>query len=145
MSEAAASDTEAVTGPVVLFDGVCSLCQGSVQFLIARDAAARLRFASLQSEPGRALLRAHGVTPPEGDPDSILLVSEGRVYDRSDAILRIAGFLPHIWSLGRALLFVPRGLRDRVYKWVARNRYRWFGKTEVCWMPTPELKKRFLK
>ncbi len=131
--------------PVVLFDGVCNLCQGSVQFLLKRDTRGRLRFASLQSDPGRALLAARGVSLPEGDPDSIQLVEGSRVYTHSDAILRIARHLPGVWKIGALGLVLPRFVRDAVYRWVARNRYRWFGRTEECWLPTPALRARFLK
>lgn len=130
--------------PVVLFDGVCNLCQGSVQFLLTRDGPGRLRFASLQSEAARALLASRGVTLPEGDPDSILLVEGERVYSHSDAALRIARHLPGVWRVGAVGLVLPRFLRDAVYRWVARNRYRWFGRTESCWLPTPALRARFL-
>jgi predicted DCC family thiol-disulfide oxidoreductase YuxK len=134
----------AETHPVVLFDGVCNLCQGSVQFLLKRDKPGRLRFASLQSEAARALLAARGVTLPEGDPDSILLVEGAQVYSHSDAILRIARHLPGLWKLGVFGLVLPKFVRDAVYRWVARNRYRWFGRTESCWLPTPSLRARFL-
>lgn len=134
----------AARGPVVLFDGVCNLCQGSVQWMIARDKAERLRFASLQSEAGKKLLAQHGIDAPEGDPDSILFVEAGKVYDRSEAVLRMSRHLSLPWRLGGVFLVLPRFLRDPLYKYIARNRYRWFGKTEVCWMPTPALRQRFL-
>ena len=128
--------------PVVLFDGVCNLCNGSVQFILKRDPRGRFRFASLQSETGRSLMAEHGL-----DPDvlsSVLLVEDGRVWRESSAALRIARHLPGGWKLLRVFAVVPRPLRDAVYRWIARNRYRWFGKTETCWLPTPELRERFL-
>lgn len=132
-------------GPVVLFDGVCNLCNASVNFMIDRDRDARLKFASLQSEAARALLRARGAAVPEGDPESILLVEGARVWERSDAVLRLSRHLPAPWRWSVVFLAVPRALRDVVYRWIARNRYRWFGRSEVCRVPTPELRGRFLK
>lgn len=129
-------------GAVVLFDGVCNLCNGSVQFIVRHDPAGRFRFASLQSEAGQALLLRHGMDP--ADLFSVVLVEGGRAYSRSDAALRIAGGLPGAWKAAGALRAVPRPLRDLVYGWVARNRYRWFGKQDACMIPTPELRARFL-
>jgi predicted DCC family thiol-disulfide oxidoreductase YuxK len=130
--------------PVVLFDGVCNLCNGAVQFIVDRDPRGTLRFASLQSEPAAELLRAHGKAPPTGDPDSVVLIEDGRVYESSGAALRIARHLRAPWGLLYALVIVPRFLRDAVYRFIARNRYRWFGKSEQCRIPTPELRARFL-
>lgn len=128
--------------PIVLFDGVCNLCSGSVQFLLKRDLEGRLRFASLQSDAGRSLMAKHGL-----DVDalsSVLLIEDGQVWQESSAALRIARHLPGAWKLLRVFTAVPRPLRDTVYRWIARNRYRWFGKAGTCWLPTPELKARFL-
>ncbi len=129
---------------IVLFDGVCNLCHGAVQFILDRDPEGRFHFASLQSERGQALLREHGVTPTTGDPDTIYLLDEGRLFDRSTAALRIARRLTFPWWLGAAGLVVPRFVRDVAYRFVARNRYRWFGRTESCRIPTPELRARML-
>src|SRR4051812_37453686 len=107
--------------PVILFDGVCNLCNGLVQFVIARDRAARFQFAALQSGSAKRLLS--GLDRSAVLPDSIVLVDGGRVYTRSAAALRIAGGLPFPWSLARALIVLPRPLRDRVYDLVARNRH----------------------
>jgi predicted DCC family thiol-disulfide oxidoreductase YuxK len=130
--------------PIVLFDGVCNLCNGAVNFLIDRDPSSTLRFASLQSEAAHDVLKAFGRTIRFGDPESILLVEGGRVYERSSAVLRIVRHLSGAWWLLGALLVVPRPLRDVVYQWVAANRYRWFGKSDVCRVPTPLLRERFL-
>lgn len=132
----------AQTHPIVLFDGVCNLCNGSVQFILKRDPQARFRFASLQSEAGRSLMSEHGL-----DPDalsSVVVIEDGRVWQESSAALRIARHLPGLWKLLRIFTIIPRPLRDAIYRLIARNRYRWFGKTETCWLPTPELKGRFL-
>jgi predicted DCC family thiol-disulfide oxidoreductase YuxK len=130
------------THPTLLFDGVCNLCSGSVQFILKRDRQGHFRFASLQSEVGKRLMTEHGL-----DPDalsSVVLIEEGRAYQESTAALRIARHLPGAWKLLRVLSVIPRPLRDAAYRLIARNRYRWFGKTEACWLPTPELRARFL-
>ena len=129
---------------MVLFDGVCNLCSGFVRFIVERDPTAHFRFASLQSEAGRALMREHGLEIGEGDPASVVLVEDGRAYQRSTAALRIAWRLRFPWPLFAALVVVPRFVRDVVYDFVARHRYRWFGKKDVCMVPTPELRARFL-
>jgi predicted DCC family thiol-disulfide oxidoreductase YuxK len=133
---------EGTPHPIVLFDGVCNLCNGSVQFILKRDSQARFRFASLQSEAGRSLLVQHGLDPEA--LSSVVVIEGGRVWQESSAALRIARHLPGLWKLLRVFLVIPRPLRDAVYRLIARNRYRWFGKTETCWLPTPELKGRFL-
>lgn len=140
--EAAAVPAGEPGGAVVLFDGVCNLCNASVQFILRRDPEGRFRFASLQSEAGRELMRARGM-----DPDllsSVVLVEGGRAFTRSDAALRIARGLGGGWPLLGALRVVPRPVRDRVYEWVAANRYRWFGKRDSCMLPAPEHRGRFL-
>lgn len=134
----------ALEHPVVLFDGVCNLCSAAVRFIVARDPKARLRFASLQSDVGRELLREHGLTPPAGAPVSVVLVLGERAFERSSAALRVARLLRFPWNGLYAFLVVPRPLRDAVYDFIARNRYRWFGKKDVCMVPTPELRARFL-
>lgn len=144
MPDGPSGDEEASETAIVLFDGVCNLCSGAVQFILDRDPSARFRFASLQSERGRAILAEHGLPVPEGDPDTILLVEGARVTSRSTAALRIARYLSFPWFLGYAAMVVPRPLRDLVYRFVARNRYRWFGKTETCRVPTPALRARML-
>lgn len=126
---------------MILFDGVCNLCNGFVQFVIARDPARRFRFASLQSEAGRRSLEAAGAGH---SAETVVLVEDGRAFTRSTAALRIARRLRFPWPLAFALIVMPRPLRDQVYDWVARNRYRWFGKRDVCMVPTPELRDRFL-
>mgnify|MGYP005839023515 CR=1 FL=1 len=132
-------------GAVVLFDGVCHLCHASVRFIIAHDKAGYFSFASLQSSVAQELLQKHGVPYLLGaGDDSVVLIEEGVVYTHSDASLRVARKLSGVVRLGAVLLVVPKLVRDAVYRLVARNRYRWFGKDDVCWMPTPELRARFL-
>jgi predicted DCC family thiol-disulfide oxidoreductase YuxK len=127
---------------VILFDGVCNLCNGFVQFVIRRDPAGRFRFGTLQSEAARRLIASSAVTGPL--PDSIVLVEDGRIWTQSSAALRVARRLSFPWPLAYAFVLVPRALRDWVYQVVARNRYRWFGKREVCMVPTPALRARFI-
>ena len=129
-------------GPVILFDGVCNLCNGWVQFVISHDPSARFRFASFQSPAGRRLSLANGV-----DPDalkSFFLLSDGTLLARSDAAIEVVVRFGGFWRLLGILRLVPRPLRDWVYSVVARNRYRLFGKREACLMPSPELSGRFL-
>lgn len=130
--------------PIVLFDGICNLCNGTVQFVIRRDRARRFRFAPLQSEAAARACAQAGVPIPGSDPGSMLLILGDRVVDRSTAALQIARRLPFPWPLCAVFLLVPKVLRDLVYRVIARNRYRWFGKNESCMVPTPELRERFL-
>ncbi len=128
--------------PVLLFDGVCNLCNSSVQFILRRDPSARFRFASLQSEEGQELLSRFSETPE--DLSSVILIENGQLYARSEAALRVARRLSGLWPALYLFKIVPLPLRDAVYNWIARNRYRWFGKKEQCMMPRPEWKHRFL-
>jgi predicted DCC family thiol-disulfide oxidoreductase YuxK len=128
--------------PIVLFDGVCNLCNSSVQFIIDRDPHAQFRFAPLQSEVGETLRAAHEI--PE-ELDSIVLIDGGRPYWKSSAALRVARRLQGAWSLLFALIVIPAFLRDAIYGWIARNRYRWFGREDACRLPSPELEERFLQ
>lgn len=131
---------------LILFDGVCNLCNGFVQFIIERDAAGRFRFAALQSAAGQAVLARHGFDAAvvAAEPDSVLLELDGQLYSHSEAVLRIARELGGPWRLLGAGRLLPRSWRDAAYRFVARHRYRWFGRQESCWLPTPELKARFL-
>ncbi len=133
-------------GPILLFDGVCNLCSRTVQFIVDHEEAPTIRFCSLQSEAGRALLAEHGMLHviAEADPDSLVFVEDGRAYEASTGALRVARHLRAPWRWGRVALVVPRVLRDVVYRFVAKHRYRWFGKSESCLVPTKELKARFL-
>jgi predicted DCC family thiol-disulfide oxidoreductase YuxK len=126
----------------VLFDGVCNLCNASVQFILKRDPRGAFRFAALQSDAGRRLLAAHRL--PEDALSSVVVVADGRAYTESDAALRIARGLGGAWPALGALRVVPRFVRDAAYRLVARNRYRWFGRRDECMLPTPELRARFL-
>jgi predicted DCC family thiol-disulfide oxidoreductase YuxK len=124
---------------VVLFDGVCNLCNGIVRFIVARDPAGHFHFASLQSDAARRLLKD---SPPV---ETIVLLEEGKSYLKSAAVLRIARGLRFPWPVLYAFIVIPGAFRDLVYDWVARHRYRWFGRQETCLLPSPELRKRFLE
>jgi GMP synthase-like glutamine amidotransferase/predicted DCC family thiol-disulfide oxidoreductase YuxK len=130
--------------PVLFFDGVCGLCNGFVDFLLARDRRDRLYVAALQGETAPALVPADAAVPGGEDPRSMALWEEGKVYRKSDAVLRAVARLGGLWPLARVLFAVPRFARDGVYDFVARNRYRWFGKHGACRMPTPGERRLFL-
>ncbi len=129
--------------PVLLFDGVCNLCNGFVQFVIKRDTAAVFRFTALQSEAGKALLSKHLHAPT--DLSTVILIENGKLYTHSDVALQVVRHLGGIWSVFYVFVLIPRPLRDQIYNWIAKNRYRWFGKKEQCMLPTPEIKARFLE
>lgn len=131
-------------GPIVLFDGVCNLCNGAIQFIVDRDRTRTLRFASLQSDKGKELMRSYGVPIPEGDPDTMILLEDGVARSRSTAAVHIARRLTFPWRLGWLLRIIPAFLRDLVYRLVAANRYRVFGRSNECRVPTPELRARMV-
>ncbi len=133
---------DAATCPLVLFDGVCSLCNGAVDFIIRHDQRGDIAFASLQSDVGRDAMVRTGHDPDA--LDTMVLVDGDGFWTRSDAALRIAGHMGGSWRVALALRIVPRFVRDAVYRVVARNRYRWFGKRESCRLPTPEERERIL-
>ncbi|HJR74822.1 MAG TPA: thiol-disulfide oxidoreductase DCC family protein [Luteimonas sp.] len=127
---------------VIVFDGVCALCSGWVGFLLKHDRRQRYRFAAMQTSAGKRLLQAHGLDPD--DPLSFLLVEDGVARTDSDAIVAVLTGLGGVWRAASVFRFVPRALRDPAYRWLARNRYRWFGKKASCYLPTPEQSHRFL-
>lgn len=126
----------------MLFDGVCNLCDQTVQFVLKRDKKGYFKFAALQSEAGQALLEQHQL--PTEDFDSFVLLENGKLYQRSTAALRVCRRLGGAWPLLYAFIIVPPFIRNAVYNWVSRNRYRWYGKKETCMMPKPEWQERFL-
>ncbi|MDC6386321.1 thiol-disulfide oxidoreductase DCC family protein [Flagellimonas taeanensis] len=128
---------------IILFDGVCNLCNNSVLFVIKRDKKDLFRYASLQSEIGQQLVRERGIDTSQ--VDSIILIEPGVAYfTKSDAALEIAQDLGGLWKLSSVFSWIPKSIRDVVYDFVARNRYKWFGKKEACMVPTPELRAKFL-
>jgi len=128
--------------PVVLFDGVCNLCHGSVLFIIKRDAQAKLKFASLQSDYGAKQMKRFNL--PASSLNSVLLIKNNQLFQKSNAALEIATLLDGAWPLLYVFKIIPLFIRNYVYDWIARNRYRWFGKKEACMIPTPEMKARFI-
>jgi predicted DCC family thiol-disulfide oxidoreductase YuxK len=129
------------SGPIIVFDGICVLCNGWVRFLLRHDRTGRYRFAAMQSPGGRALLSAHGLDAD--DPASFLLVEDGRAWTDSDAIRRVLVGLGGIWRMAALIALVPRVVRDPIYRAIARNRYRWFG-TTVCHLPSEAQTGRFV-
>ncbi|MGE6629889.1 thiol-disulfide oxidoreductase DCC family protein [Bacillus sp. NPDC077027] len=127
---------------LILFDGVCHVCSGAVQFVIKRDPDGQIMFASLQSESGQHILKEHGLRTD--DWDSFLYFEDGVLYTKSTGILKVARHLKGISRWSHLLLVIPRPLRDWFYQLIARNRYKWFGKRTSCLMPTDNIKKRFL-
>jgi predicted DCC family thiol-disulfide oxidoreductase YuxK len=127
---------------LVLFDGVCNLCNGTVQFIIKRDPQGRFKFASLQSATGRTQLTRFNLNPDV--LYSFIVIDGDRMYERSDAALFVAEHLALPWKAFTIFKILPRSFRDACYNLIAKNRYRLFGKQDRCMIPTPELKARFL-
>ena len=127
--------------PVILFDGVCNLCNHSVQFILKRDPQGYFKFASLQGETGQKLLKKYGI---RAEIDSFVLIENDKSYIKSSAALRVSQKLLQPWKSLVILRFIPPFIRDFLYDIVAKNRYKWFGKIESCVLPLPEWEKRFL-
>lgn len=129
-------------GPIIYFDGVCNLCEGSVQFILKIDRKKIFRFASLQGKAGQDMLTKYQL--PGNDFKSFVVQEGDRIYTKSTGALRVLKHVGGAWSLLYAFIIVPKFIRDAVYGFVSRNRYKWFGEKTECWIPTPELRKRFL-
>jgi predicted DCC family thiol-disulfide oxidoreductase YuxK len=129
--------------PVILFDGLCNFCDASVQFVIRRDVGRRFRFAALQSEFGQGVLKEFGL--PSGELGSFILLEHGKIWTKSGGGLRVFVRFGGFWRLLGVFLLVPAFIRDWVYDLIARNRYRWFGKKEVCMIPSAEIRSLFYK
>lgn len=127
---------------IILFDGVCNLCNGTVQFLIKRDPDVQFSFASLQSEKGQALLKEYDL--PTSDFKTFVYIREDRYFLKSSAALQVLKDLGGLWQLFYLFIVIPHPIRDYLYGIIVKNRYRWFGKRDSCMVPTPELKDRFL-
>ena len=127
--------------PVILFDGVCNYCNAMVNFAIRNDKKAILKFAPLQSQAGKRLKEEYKIAP---GIDSVILIDQDKVYTYSDAAVRISKYLRWPAKILYALIIIPKFIRQPFYKWVAKNRYKWFGKKEECMVPTPEVRARFL-
>lgn len=128
--------------PLILFDGICNLCNGAVQFVIKHDSAGKFLFASLQSEAGQELLKKYNL--PIDNFNSFILLQDEMVYSKSTGALKVAQQIKGAWSWLYIFIIIPKFIRDGVYTWIANNRYKWFGKKDACMIPTPELKARFL-
>lgn len=127
---------------ILLFDGECNLCNGTVQFVIKRDKKANIKFASLQSEVGKQIMQQFNI--PSEYIDSIILLERGNVYYKSTAALRLSKKMDDLWPLCFTLIIIPAFIRNIIYDFIARNRIKWFGKADTCWVMTPEFKNRFL-
>ena len=128
--------------PIVLFDGVCNLCNGAVKFAIKRDKKGVMRFASLQSELAGDLMRKYNID--ENQLKTFIFIENDKAYTRSTAALKLAKNLGGLWPLFYIFIIIPKPIRDAVYAFISNNRYRWFGKQESCMIPTPEIRARFL-
>ena len=126
-----------------MFDGICNLCNQSVQFVIEHDSKNQFRFASLQSDFGQDFLKKNKLEATQFD--SIVFIEDDQFYTKSSAALKIAKYLDGLTSWLTIFMIVPKPLRDIVYSFIAKNRYRWFGKNESCWLPTKELKAKFIE
>ncbi|EMO88234.1 thiol-disulfide oxidoreductase DCC family protein [Leptospira noguchii] len=129
--------------PIVFFDGICNLCNFVVLFFLDRNQKGNLKFASLQSMAAERILG--NKVGLNDSPSSVLFLEDGILYQKSNAILKISAYLCFPWNLLPLFRWVPVCFRDFIYDWIARNRYRWFGKLETCRIPDPSLKHRFLE
>ena len=127
--------------PIVLFDGVCNYCNAMVNFAIRHDKKALLKFASLQSEAGKRLKEKYKIAP---GIDSVIFIDNGKAYTHSDAAIRIAKYLQWPAKAFFGFIIVPKFIRQPFYKWIARNRYKWFGKKDECMVPIKGVRERFL-
>ena len=135
--------TEILPLRLILFDGICNLCNRSVLFVISHDPVARFSFASLQSDAGQRILSRFGL--PVGDFDSFVYIKDGKVYSRSTAALHVLKDLGGLWEITYVFIIIPSPLRDFIYDLIAKYRYLIFGKRDSCMVPTPDLIKRFIE
>ena len=132
-----------MTNPVILFDGVCNFCNGTVNFIIKQDKKKVFRFAALQSEAGQKLLEQYHL--PKENFDSFIFIDNGKAYKSSSAGLKLYNKLSWHWKWTQLFWIVPKFIRDSIYNFIAKNRYKWFGKKEQCMIPTPDVRERFLR
>ena len=128
--------------PIILFDGICNFCNNSVIFILKRNIKTPIYFTALQSEVGQRLLTEYEL--PVNEMESIVFIEQGKAYMQSTAALRICRYLRGLWPLCYGFIIVPKFIRDGIYNWIAKNRYKWFGIRKECMIPTPEMKTRFL-
>ena len=136
------NDVRHIPENLILFDGVCNLCSALVQFVIRNDQAAKFRFATIQSEIGKEIFQSHGLDA--SDLQTFVFIADGRMFVRSDAAIEVVSRFGGGWRTFKIFRFVPRMVRDAIYSIIARNRYRWFGRKEVCMVPTADIRERFL-
>ena len=129
--------------PTILFDGVCNFCNSAVNFTIKRNTKANILFAPMQSEAGQKLLQQYNL--PADDMQSFIFIDAGKVYKQSTGALKVCRYLRGLWPLCYGFMVVPKFIRDGIYNWIAKNRYKWFGIRQACMIPTAEVKARFLK
>ncbi len=134
-------DLEKISNPVVLFDGVCNLCSSTVQFIVKHDKKKQFRFASLQSPFGQEVMKHFGLNTTE--LNSFILLENNKIYTRSSGALRVAKKLDGLYGWLYAFIIVPPFIRNGVYNYIAKHRYKWYGKKDACWVPTPVLRSLF--
>jgi predicted DCC family thiol-disulfide oxidoreductase YuxK len=128
--------------PVILFDGVCNFCNSAINFTLKRNTKADIRFAPMQSEAGQKLLQQYNL--PVDDMESFVFIENGVAYKQSTAGMKVCRHLRGLWPLSYGFIIVPKFIRDGIYNWIAKNRYKWFGVQQACMIPTPEVRARFL-
>lgn len=127
---------------LLIFDGFCNLCNAAVDFVMKHDSEKKIKFVAAQTEHGRRVVESLGIEHTAFD--SVLFVEDSRIYSGSTAVLRVCRHLPGAWRWLTLLNLIPKPIRDWIYQWIARNRYRWFGRRATCRLPTPEMRDRFL-
>ena len=130
------------TSTIILFDGVCNFCNTAVNFVIKRDKTHTIFFSPLQTIAGQALLNQYSL--PANELQSFFFIENGKAYTRSTAALKVCRHLNALWPLCYGFIIIPKFIRDGIYNWVAKNRYKWFGIRQECMIPTPDIKARFL-
>ena len=128
--------------PIILFDGVCNFCNSSVNFVIEPEKKSVIKLAALQSDTGQQLLQQFNLSTSEFN--SFIFIEAGNIYTASTAALKVSKYLTALWPLLYGFIIVPRFIRDGIYNWISKNRYKWFGKKDQCMIPTPEVRSRFL-
>lgn len=128
--------------PIILFDGVCNFCNNAVNFVIRRDPKSVFKFATLQSSVAQQILKSY--TLDNAEMNSFVLIENDKIYTKSTAALRVCRRLKGLWPLMYGFIIVPKLIRNGIYNWIAKNRYTWFGKKEVCMIPSPDVSARFL-
>ncbi len=126
--------------PLILFDGVCNLCNGTIDFVLRHDKGKQFRFVPLQSKAGKKVKEKLHLS---SESDTVIFYFDKKVYTESDAVIEILRFLPAPWKWFVIVIIIPKSVRDKIYKWIAKNRYKWFGQKQTCRIPTPQEKQFF--